>query len=126
MLAVTVTDLLGLPPLDLYLWLLALLVFGLGDAVTTVVAVAEFDMVETNPLVVRLAGRKPSAAATLGFKTATLAVGGAAYLALRPFGGRFPALLVPLVLLGVGAWAVIGNVVRIGLAKRRRRGSDRG
>jgi hypothetical protein len=124
-LATTVSDLVGVPPLDLYLWLLALLVFGVGDAVTTAVAVGEYDMVEANPLVVRLAGDRPSVAATVGFKTAVLLAGVATYLALRPLGGRFPALAVPIVLLGVGCWAVAANVVKIGLAKRRGRGRRR-
>lgn len=111
------------PALDCYLWGLAVLVFGVGDVLTTVVGVRRFGLTETNPIVVRLAGRRPSAAATLLFKAGVLAAGGAVYLAVLVAFGR-SALAVPLLLVVFGGWAIQANLLNVAVAVARRRGDD--
>ncbi|MEF8831652.1 MAG: hypothetical protein V5A23_08980, partial [Halobacteriales archaeon] len=105
--AVSVVELVPVvSPVERWVWGVALVFFGVGDAVTTAVAIHRYGAVETNPLVVRVAGRRPSTAATVAFKVGMLLAAGAVYVAVRAVGGRLPALLVPLLLSGFGFWAV--------------------
>lgn len=107
------------PGIDLVLWGLAVLVFGIGDVVTTTVGIRYFGLKETNPVVVRLMGPRPTATETVAFKVVVLGLAGAIYLGIEALVG-FPAtLLVPLLILGVGIWAVQSNLFNLWLAHKR-------
>lgn len=104
------------PFVDVALWVLVVIVFGIGDAVTTIVGIHRYGLVEANPLAVLLVGRKPTVAATLAFKTGAIVVGLVCYLALRVVANPLVALGVPLLLLLHGAIAVQTNVLNVWVA----------
>ena len=103
------------PFIDVSLWVLVVLVFGVGDAVTTIVGIHRYGLVEANPLAVRLVGREPTVRATLVFKTGAFLVGLACYLAVRVLANPLVALGVPLLLLFHGAMAVQTNLLNMWL-----------
>lgn len=102
------------------LWGLALLVFGVGDVVTTAVGIRYYDLKETNPLVVRLFGPSPSILGTVAYKAGVLAVAWIADGLLRELIGFPASVLVPFFILGIGVWAVQANATNLWLAHRRR------
>lgn len=108
------------PGLSLVLWGLALLVYGVGDVVTTAVGIRYYDLRETNPLAVRLMGPSPSFAQTVTFKLAMLAVAAVADGVISALVGFPGSILVPFLVLGIGVWAVQANVLNLWLAHRRR------
>ncbi|GAB3669088.1 hypothetical protein [Halopiger thermotolerans] len=94
-------------PLAFSLWLLAVLVYGVGDLVTTVVGTRTDGIVEGQPLTRAIFGERPSALRFGLFKVGVL---------LAFYGGslllpddRFRAL-VPAAILGVGIGVVVHNV----------------
>lgn len=63
-------------------WLLAVLSYGVGDYLTTVVAVQRYAVVEANPVVRRLLSATPSPLGFAVLKLTTLAVCFAGYLVI--------------------------------------------
>ena len=106
----------SVPFIDVALWVLVIVVFGVGDAVTTIVGVHRYGLIEANPLAVRLVGREPTVPATLAFKTGAVAVGLACYLAVRLLANPLVALGIPLLLLFHGAMAVRTNLLNMWMA----------
>jgi len=106
------------PGIDLVLWGFALLVFGVGDVITTTVGIRYFGLQETNPIVVRLVGRRPSVVQTVAFKAVVLVGALVVDRAVGALVGFPGSILVPLVVLGIGVWAVQSNVFNIWLAHR--------
>lgn len=72
----------SLPLTEREWWLLALLTYGVGDYLTTVVAVRRYAVVEANPLVRRLLSSEPGPVGFAVLKLATLAVCFAGFLAI--------------------------------------------
>ncbi len=108
------------PGLNLALWGLALLVFGIGDVVTTAVGIRYYDLRETNPIVVRIMGRSPSLLGTVAFKVAVLGVAGILDRILGAVAGFPASIMVPFFILGIGFWAVHANTLNLLQAHRRR------
>lgn len=107
------------PGLDAALWGLALLVFGIGDVITTAVGIRYYGLRETNPLVVRILGPSPPLVGTVAFKVVVL---GAAAVVDRILGAiaGFPAsIMVPFFILGIGFWAVHANTLQLWRAHHR-------
>lgn len=105
--------------IDAYLWIGALVVFGIGDLVTTVCGIRYFGLRETNPVVVRLAGPEPPIVASVVFKAVVLGIAGACYLAVKGAIGNPYAVSIPLVLLGIGTWATHANLLHMSVAALR-------
>lgn len=108
------------PGLHLALWGLALVVFGIGDVVTTAVGVRYYGMRETNPIVVRFMGRSPSLLGTVAFKVAVLGVAGVLDRVIGAVAGFPASIMVPFFILGIGFWAVQANTLNLLHAHRRR------
>jgi hypothetical protein len=107
------------PGIDAGLWVLAVLVFGVGDVITTTVGIRYFGLKETNPIVVRLVGPYPRIHETLAFKGAVLGLAVLVDIAIGAVVGFPASILVPLVILAVGVWAVQSNVLNLWLAYKR-------
>lgn len=106
----------GLRPL---LWGLALLVFGVGDVVTTAVGIRYYGLHETNPVVLRLLGPTPSLPGTVAFKIGVLGVAGVADVLIQRLLGFPASIMVPFLVLGIGVWAVQANLANLWVAHRR-------
>ena len=107
------------PGIDAGLWVLAVLVFGVGDVITTTVGIRYFGLKETNPIVVRLVGPSPRVHETVAFKAVVLGLAFVVDVALDAVVGFPASLLVPLLILAVGFWAVQSNALNLWLAYKR-------
>lgn len=63
-------------------WVVAVLAYGIGDYLTTVIAVRRYSVVEANPVVRRLLSREPGPVGFAVLKLATLGVCFAGFLAI--------------------------------------------
>ncbi|RKD97966.1 hypothetical protein [Halopiger aswanensis] len=93
--------------LALVLWLLAVLFYGVGDLVTTIVGTRTDGLEEGQPLTRAIFGEQPSALRFGLFKVGILLVFYGGSLLLPD--DRFRAL-VPAAILGVGIGVVVHNV----------------
>ena len=100
---------------DLGWWLLAVLCYGVGDYVTTVVAVRRYAVVEANPVVSRLLSRQPGPIGFAALKLATLAVTFAGYLLIAdsPI-----AVGVPIAVAAIGVVVTVSNLRAIRGSRR--------
>jgi len=105
----------ALAAVDLGLWLLAVLCYGVGDYLTTVVAVRRYAVVEANPVVSRLLSRHPGPIGFAALKLATLAVTFAGYLLIAdsPI-----AVGVPIAVAAIGVVVTVSNLRAIRGSRR--------
>lgn len=105
----------ALPAVDLGWWLLAVLCYGVGDYVTTVVAVRRYSVIEANPVVRRLLSRQPGPIGFAVLKLATLAVTVAGYLAIAdsPI-----AVGIPIAVAAIGVLVTLSNLRAIRSSRR--------
>ena len=105
----------ALAAVDLGWWLLAVLCYGAGDYVTTVVAVRRYAVVEANPVVSRLLSRQPGPIGFAVLKLATLAATFAGYLVIAdsPI-----AVGIPIVVAAIGALVTLSNLRAIIRSRR--------
>ena len=97
----------ALPAVDLGWWLLAVLCYGVGDYVTTVVAVRRYAVVEANPVVSRLLSRQPGPLGFAVLKLATLAVTFGGYLVIAD---SSIAVGIPIAVAGIGVVVTVSNL----------------
>ena len=67
---------------ELAWWLAAVVCYGVGDYLTTVIAVRRYSVVEANPIVRRILSRQPGAVGFALLKLGTLAVCFTGFLAI--------------------------------------------
>ena len=97
----------ALPAVDLGWWVLAVVCYGVGDYVTTVVAVRRYAVIEANPVVRRLLSRQPGPIGFAALKVATLSVTFAGYLVIAdsPI-----AVGVPIAVAAIGVVVTLSNL----------------
>jgi len=105
----------ALPAVDLGWWLLAVFCYGVGDYVTTVVAVRRYAVVEANPVVSRLLSRQPGPLGFAVLKLATLAVTFAGYLVIAD---SSIAVGIPIVVAAIGILVTLSNLRAIIRSRR--------
>ena len=103
------------PAVDLGWWVFAVLCYGLGDYVTTVVAVRRYAVVEANPVVSRLLSRQPSPLGFAALKLATLAVTFAGYLVIAD---SLIAVGIPIAVAAIGVLVTLLNLRAIIRSRR--------
>jgi hypothetical protein len=88
-------------------WVAAVLCYGVGDYVTTVVAVRRYSVVEANPVVRRLLSRHPGPVGFGVLKLATLAV---CYLGFLAIADTALAVGIPVALTVLGVAVTLSNL----------------
>lgn len=93
---------------ELQWWLLAVLLYGIGDYVTTVLAVRRGDVVEANPAVVALLSEKPS---PLGFAVLKCGALTVCFLGFLSISTSSIAIGVPIGIAVLGGFVTASNTV---------------
>lgn len=106
----------ALPPVALGWWFLAVLCYGVGDYLTTVVAVQRYAVVEANPVVRRLLSRQPGPIGFAVLKLATLSLTAAGYLAIAD---SWIAVGIPIVVAVTGGVVTVSNLRAIIRSRRQ-------
>ena len=91
-------------------WIVAILLYGVGDYVTTVVAVRRADVVEANPAVIALLSDQPS---PLGFAILKLGALVVCFLGFLSVSGSQAAIGVPVGIALLGAVVTVSNSIMI-------------
>jgi len=95
---------------ELQWWLLAVLLYGVGDYVTTVLAVRRADVVEANPAVVALLSEQPSPLGFAVLKSGALIV---CFLGFLSISTSPLAIGVPIGIAVLGAVVTASNTVML-------------
>ena len=95
---------------ELQWWLLAVLLYGVGDYVTTVLAVRRADVVEANPAVVALLSEQPSPLGFAVLKSGALIV---CFLGFLSISTSPRAIGVPIGIAVLGAVVTASNTVML-------------
>lgn len=91
-------------------WIVAILLYGVGDYVTTVVAVRRADVVEANPAVIALLSDQPS---PLGFAILKIGALVVCFLGFLSISGSQIAIGVPVGIALLGAIVTVSNTMMI-------------
>lgn len=95
---------------ELQWWLIAILLYGVGDYVTTVLAVRRGDVVEANPAVVALLSEQPSPLGFAVLKSGALVV---CFLGFLSISTSPIAIAVPIGIAVLGAIVTASNTVML-------------
>ncbi|XVH32929.1 DUF5658 family protein [Haloferacaceae archaeon DSL9] len=96
-----------LSPAEIQWWVAALLFYGVGDYVTTVVAVRVDGIVEANPVVTLLLSERPS---PLGFAALKLAALSICFFGFYSISGTALAIFIPITIALLGAVVTVSNL----------------
>ena len=97
----------SIPLFDLLSWIAAIGCYGVGDYLTTVLAVRRSGVVEANPAVRYLLSDRPTPVGFAILKLTALVVCAGGYLLIR---GSSIAVGIPIVLAVLGAGVTIANI----------------
>jgi len=95
---------------ELQWWLLAVLLYGVGDYVTTVLAVRRSDVVEANPAVVALLSEQPSPLGFAVLKAGALVV---CFLGFLSISASPIAIGVPIAIAVLGGLVTASNTLML-------------
>ncbi len=95
---------------ELQWWLLAVLLYGVGDYVTTVLAVRRADVVEANPAVIALLSDEPSPLGFAVLKSGALVI---CFLGFLSISASPIAIGVPIGIAALGAIVTVSNTVML-------------
>lgn len=95
---------------ELQWWLLAILLYGVGDYVTTVLAVQRNDVVEANPAVVALLSEQPSPLGFAVLKSSALVI---CFLGFLSISTSPIAIGVPIGIAILGGVVTVSNTVML-------------
>ncbi len=95
---------------ELQWWLLAVLLYGVGDYVTTVLAVRRHDVVEANPAVVALLSEQPSPLGFAVLKSGALVI---CFLGFLSISTSPIAIGVPIGISVLGGVVTVSNTVML-------------
>ncbi|PSQ43991.1 hypothetical protein BRD17_05005 [Halobacteriales archaeon SW_7_68_16] len=107
----------GVDAVAIAVWTVAVVTYGVGDAVTTAFAVKMPGIEEANPVLRSVLGPTPSLPGLLALKAGFFALAVAISLAI----GRTAAVGVPVGIVLVGVSAVVSNLYQLHQSSRRSR-----
>lgn len=104
----------ALSTMEVAWWVAAVFAYGVGDYVTTVVAVRRYAVVEANPVVRRLLSRHPGPVGFGVLKLATLAV---CYLGFLAIADTTLGIGIPVALTALGVAVTLSNLRAIATSR---------